>query len=88
MAKQAKKKKKKVVAEEAKPVGTVIIAPPSLHGRRVTLTRGGKKVDGIIMSQDSQAGNDNFVFQWKGEGGKNCISAVNGDELEKLKSGA
>lgn len=86
MAKKAKKKEKEA-AVEIKPVGPVITAPPSLHGRNIKLTRGGKRVNGVIISQDTQAGNDNFVFQWTDESGKNCISVVNGDELEKLKSG-
>ena len=88
MAKKAKKKEKKeVAAADPKPVGPVITAPPSLHGSRIKLIRGGEEVSGIIISQDSQAGNDNFVFQWKDKTGKNCISAVDGDELTKLKTG-
>lgn len=86
MAKKAKKKEE-VVAAEPKPVGPVITAPPSLHGSRIKLIRGGKEVSGVITSQDTQAGNDNFVFQWKDESGKSCISAVDGDELAKLKNG-
>lgn len=75
------------MAKEIKPTGPVIHAPPTLHGRKMKLVRGGKEVNGVLLSQDGQASNDNLIFQWKNEHGTASISALTGEELEVLLSG-
>ena len=84
MPKEIKKTEKN---EQVKPVGPVIHASPTLHGRRVKLKRGEKEVDGILLAQDGQSSNEKLVFQWKNEEGVSKISPVTGDELEILLSG-
>ena len=73
--------------KEIKPVGPVIHAPPTLNGKIVSLVRGGKKVRGVLMSQDGQNQNDNLVFKWNNEHGVASISPLMGEELEELLGG-
>lgn len=73
--------------EETKPVGPVITAPPTLNGAKVKLSRGGKLVDGVLMSQDGQNSNDNLVFKWSDGDGPPNISPITGAELDKLLNG-
>jgi len=67
--------------------GPVIYAPPTLHGRRVKLIRGGKEVSGVLMAKDSQTTSDKLVFQWTNENGTSSLSPLTGEELEELKNG-
>lgn len=78
---------KKKEIEEIKPVGPVIHAPVTLHGRRVKLTRGGKEVDGVLLAKDGQASNEDLVFQWTNEHGTASISPLSGEERELLLGG-
>lgn len=81
-------KKKATKKEEIKkPVGPVITAPPTLHGKIAILVRGGEEVQGVLLSKDHQKTSDNFAFQWKDEQGKNCISPVTKEELDGIKNG-
>lgn len=73
--------------EKKKPVGPVIIGPPTLNGARVELTRGGKLVKGVLMSRDGQNSNDKLVFKWSDGEGPPSISPLTGAELDKLLHG-
>ena len=75
------------MTKEIKLTGPVIHASPILHGRRVKLIRSGKKVNGVLLSQDSQTHSDNLIFQWINEDGVASISPLTGEELEALLSG-
>jgi hypothetical protein len=73
--------------KENKPVGTVIKAEPTFHGRLAKLKRGGVEVDGVLLSRDKQGPSDNLAFQWTDKDGNKCINEVTKEELEKIKSG-
>ena len=68
------------------PVGPVIRGEVFLHGKKTKLIRGGKEVNGTVESQSGQKSNDKLVFKWKDENGKNCISSLTWEELEKIKT--
>lgn len=73
--------------EETKPTGPIIYAPDTLNGRRVTLTREGGEVRGVIMSNSGQFNNDELVFKWTSKNGTSSVSPLTGDELKALLSG-
>ena len=70
--------------KEKKPTGPVIHAPDTLNGRRVTLTREGAEVRGVIMSNSGQFSNDELVFKWTSKNGTASVSPLTGEELEAL----
>lgn len=77
------------MAEDKKPVipvGPVIRGEVFFHGKKTKLVRGGKEVNGIVESQSGQKSNEKLVFKWKDSMGKNCISALTWEELEKIKT--
>jgi len=73
--------------KEIKPTGPVIHAPTTLNGRRVTLTREGVEVRGVVMSNSGQFNNDELVFKWTSKNGTASVSPITGEELEKLLGG-
>ncbi len=73
--------------KEEKPTGPVIHAPETLNGRKVTLTRGGEEVRGVIMSNSGQFSNDELVFKWADKHGVASISPLTDEELKKLLNG-
>ena len=75
------------MSKEKKVVGPVIRTPMGLHGKKVTLIRGGKEVKGVLLSSDGKPANDNFVFRWIGDNGVASISEITGEELEVLRNG-
>ena len=75
------------MAKEEKPKGPVIYALTTLNGKRVTLVRGGKKVNGVIMSNSGQFSNDELVFKCSEGDGPANISPLTGEELEELLGG-
>ena len=75
------------MAKEKKPTGPVIHAPDTLNGRRVTLTREGAEVRGVIMSNSGQFSNDELVFKWTSKNGTAAVSPLTDEELKKLLNG-
>ena len=75
------------MAKEKKPTGPVIHAPATLNGRKVTLTREGAEVRGVIMSNSGQFSNDELVFKWTSKNGTAAVSPLTGEELKKLLNG-
>jgi len=73
--------------KEKKPTGPVIHAPATLNGRKVSLTREGVEVRGVIMSNSGQFSNDELVFKWTNKQGVASISPLTGEELKKLLNG-
>ena len=75
------------MAKEEKLKGPVVHAEATLNGKRVTLVRGGKKVNGVIMSNSGQFSNDELVFKWSEGDGPANISPLTPPELEELMGG-
>jgi hypothetical protein len=73
--------------KKEKPVGPVVRALPTLHGKKTKLVREGKMINGVILSQDGQNSNDKLVFKWVNDKGTASISPLTGEELEKLLGG-
>ena len=65
--------------------GPIIRGEESINGKSIKLTRGGKEVRGVIISQSGQNEQENFVFKWKDGEGKQCVSPIDGDELAIIK---
>lgn len=68
-------------------MGAVFKNPNTLHGKKVELTRGGKKVSGVLLATSLRENEEeNFNFRWINENGATCVSAVSDDEVEILKN--
>lgn len=69
-------------------MGAEIRNERELHGKRVELIRGGKKVRGIILAQDLKFSSYEFLFQWKDDQGGQKMSPLLDGELEQIRGGA
>jgi hypothetical protein len=67
-------------------MGPEIRNEKELHGRRVELTREGKKVRGVILAQDLKFSSHEFLFQWTGENGSQKMSPLLEGELEAIRA--
>ena len=66
-------------------MGNVVRNKTTIHGKKIELTRGGKKVNGVILSPDAKRNPDEFLFQWKDAKGVQ-ISPISADEMEVIKA--
>jgi uncharacterized protein YodC (DUF2158 family) len=65
-------------------MGAVIRNQNELHGKVVTLKRGGKDVSGVLLAQDSRFFSGEFAFKWTDKSGVK-IDAVSEEELDNIK---
>jgi len=73
------------MAQEEKKIGIEIKGPTILHGKRAMLTRGKNDIVGVLLSNSSQMGKGDFVFQFTDNNGVKCVSPVTKEELENIQ---
>ena len=65
-------------------MGAVIRNQSDLHGKVITLKRGGKDVRGVLLAQDGRFCSDEFAFRWSNASGVK-IDLVSSDELSNIR---
>lgn len=67
-------------------MGATFKNPNTLHGKKVSLERAGKKVNGVLLSRNLKEGeSESFNFRWVDENGSTCVCPITDEELQSIK---